>query len=242
MLERAAQKLRLDQLVIQQGRMAQQQKVANKDELLTMIQHGASDVFKGTSDNFAYDPDIEQILRRGEEKTSELNQKYSNVGIEDLAKFTNAEGSAYDWQGEDWSNKRKADGSLLWITPAKRERKANYAVDDYYRDALRVAPKQPSVKAPRPPKALNINDFQFYPERLSELQEKEILYYRKSINYRALKPVGNEAANMTEEELEEHQQHEQALIDTSEQLTEDEIAEKEKLLEEVRIFKVILML
>ncbi|KAG0318700.1 hypothetical protein BGZ97_003417 [Linnemannia gamsii] len=231
-LERAAQKLRLDQLVIQQGRMAQQQKAANKDELLTMIQHGAADVFKGASDNFAYDPDIEQILRRGEEKTSELNQKYSNVGIEDLAKFTNAEGSAYDWQGEDWSNKRKADGSLLWITPAKRERKANYAVDDYYRDALRVAPKQPSVKAPRPPKALNINDFQFYPERLSELQEKEILYYRKSINYRALKPVGNEAANMTEEELEEHQQHEQALIDTSEQLTEDEIAEKERLLEE----------
>ncbi|KAG0296510.1 hypothetical protein BGZ96_009329 [Linnemannia gamsii] len=231
-LERAAQKLRLDQLVIQQGRMAQQQKASNKDELLTMIQHGAADVFKGTSDNFAYDPDIEQILRRGEEKTSELNQKYSNVGIEDLAKFTNAEGSAYDWQGEDWSNKRKADGSLLWITPAKRERKANYAVDDYYRDALRVAPKQPSVKAPRPPKALNINDFQFYPERLSELQEKEILHYRKSINYRALKPVGNEAANMTEEELEEHQQHEQALIDTSEQLTEDEIAEKERLLEE----------
>ncbi|KAF8933683.1 hypothetical protein BGZ47_010762 [Haplosporangium gracile] len=231
-LERAAQKLRLDQLVIQQGRMAQQQKVANKDELLTMIQHGAADVFKGTSDNFSYDPDIEQILRRGEEKTSELNQKYSNVGIEDLAKFTNAEGSAYDWQGEDWSNKRKADGSLLWITPAKRERKANYAVDDYYRDALRVAPKQPSVKAPRPPKALNINDFQFYPERLSELQEKEILYYRKSINYRALKPFGNEAANMTEDELEEHQQHEQALIDTSEQLTEDEIAEKERLLEE----------
>ncbi|KAF9081333.1 hypothetical protein BGX23_001011, partial [Mortierella sp. AD031] len=231
-LERAAQKLRLDQLVIQQGRMQHQQKAANKDELLTMIQHGAADVFKGTSDNFSYDPDIEQILRRGEEKTSELNQKYSNVGIEDLAKFTNAEGSAYDWQGEDWSNKRKADGSLLWITPAKRERKANYAVDDYYRDALRVAPKQPSVKAPRPPKALNINDFQFYPERLSELQEKEILYYRKSINYRALKPVGNEAANMTEEELEEHQQHEQALIDTSEPLTEEEVAEKERLLEE----------
>ncbi|KAF9919263.1 hypothetical protein FBU30_011082 [Linnemannia zychae] len=230
-LERAAQKLRLDQLVIQQGRMAQQQKAANKDELLTMIQHGAADVFKGTSE-FSYDPDIEQILRRGEEKTSELNQKYSKLGIEDLAKFTNAEGSAYDWQGEDWSHKRKADGSLLWITPAKRERKANYAVDDYYRDALRVAPKQPSTKAPRPPKALNINDFQFYPERLNELQEKEILAYRKSINYRALKPVGNEAAGMTEEELEEHQQHEQALIDTSEPLTEEELAEKERLLEE----------
>ncbi|KAF8421722.1 hypothetical protein L210DRAFT_2207865 [Boletus edulis BED1] len=40
MLERAAQKLRLDQLVIQQGRQ-QQCKAANKDELLDMITHGA---------------------------------------------------------------------------------------------------------------------------------------------------------------------------------------------------------
>ncbi|KAF9215123.1 hypothetical protein BGZ59_002233 [Podila verticillata] len=231
-LERAAQKLRLDQLVIQQGRMSQQQKTANKDELLTMIQHGAAEVFQGAGDDFSYDADIEQVLRRGEEKTAELNQKYSNVGIEDLAKFTNAEGSAYDWQGEDWSNKRKADGSLLWITPAKRERKANYAVDDYYRDALRTAPKNPSVKAPRPPKQLNINDFQFYPARLNELQEKEVLFYRKSIGYRAARPVGNEAANMTEEEVDEQQQHEQALIDTAEPLTEEEVAEKEQLLEQ----------
>ncbi|KAG0362278.1 SNF2 family N-terminal domain-containing protein [Gamsiella multidivaricata] len=231
-LERAAQKLRLDQLVIQQGRMAQQQKIASKDELLTMIQHGAADVFKAASDNFSYDPDIEQILRRGEEKTAELNQKYSNVGIEDLAKFTNAEGSAYDWQGEDWSNKRKADGSLLWITPAKRERKANYAVDDYYRDALRVAPKAPTNRAPRPPKTLNIQDFQFYPQRLHELQEKEVLFYRKSIGYRVPKAVGAEAANMTEQELEEQQHREQALIDTAEPLTDEEVADKEELLQE----------
>ncbi|KAG0325291.1 hypothetical protein BGZ99_000807 [Dissophora globulifera] len=231
-LERAAQKLRLDQLVIQQGRTTQQQKTASKDELLTMIQHGAAEVFMASgADNFSYDPDIESILRRGEEKTAELNQKYSNVGIEDLAKFTNAEGSAYDWQGEDWSNKRKADGSLLWITPAKRERKANYAVDDYYRDALRVAPKAPTNKAPRLPKSLNIHDFQFYPARLHELQEKEVLFYRKSIGYRVPKAIGPDAANMSEEELEEQQQQEQALIDTAEPLTEDEVAEKEELMQ-----------
>jgi uncharacterized membrane protein YgaE (UPF0421/DUF939 family) len=47
-LERAAQKLRLDQLVIQQGRMTQQQKGASKEELLTMIQHGAESIFKDT--------------------------------------------------------------------------------------------------------------------------------------------------------------------------------------------------
>ncbi|KAF9578768.1 hypothetical protein BGW38_005277, partial [Lunasporangiospora selenospora] len=88
------------------------------------------------------------------------------------------------------------------------------------------------VKAPRPPKALNISDFQFYPPRLHELQDREILYYRKSIGYKAPKLIGNDAANISEEQLEEQQQMEQALIDTAEPLTEGEAAEKEKLLEQ----------
>lgn len=43
MQERAAQKLRLDQLVIQQGRQTQT-KAANKEELLDMIQHGVEKI------------------------------------------------------------------------------------------------------------------------------------------------------------------------------------------------------
>ncbi|RUP38768.1 SNF2LT [Jimgerdemannia flammicorona] len=148
-LERAAQKLRLDQLVIQQGRISQQQKAASKDELLTMIQHGAESIFKSTDSTVTAD-DIDAILRVGEEKTAELNKKYENLGLDDLQKFT-SEGSAYDWQGEDWSHKRKAGGlGFAWIQPAKRERKANYAVDDYYKEALRGNVKKDANKAPRP--------------------------------------------------------------------------------------------
>lgn len=34
----------------------------------------------------------------------------------------------------------------MWIEPPKRERKANYAVDAYFREALRVSePKAPKV-------------------------------------------------------------------------------------------------
>ena len=53
-LERAAQKLRLDQLVIQQGRNTggldgqQSSKAASKNELLDMIQFGAADMFQKT--------------------------------------------------------------------------------------------------------------------------------------------------------------------------------------------------
>lgn len=36
-----------------------------------------------------------------------------------------------------------------WIEPPKRERKANYAVDAYFREALRVSePKAPKVRSP----------------------------------------------------------------------------------------------
>jgi hypothetical protein len=38
-------------------------------------------------------------------------------------------------------------GVGAWIEPPKRERKANYAVDAYFREALRVSePKAPKVK------------------------------------------------------------------------------------------------
>lgn len=64
-----------------------------------------------------------------------------------------------------------------WIEPPKRERKANYAVDAYFREALRVSePKAP--KPPRPPKQPNVQDFQFFPPRLFELLDKEIYAFR----------------------------------------------------------------
>lgn len=39
-------------------------------------------------------------------------------------------------------------------------------------------------QAPRPPKQPNVQDFQFFPPRLFELLEKEILFYRKTIGYK----------------------------------------------------------
>lgn len=77
----------------------------SKDDLLNMIQHGAEKIFKDAEGNTKDedDIDIEEILRRGEEKTQELNKKYSNLNIDELRNFTSE--SAYQWNGEDWSNK-----------------------------------------------------------------------------------------------------------------------------------------
>jgi len=67
-VERAEVKLRLDKLVIQQGRLIDNQKNAlNKDEMLNMIRHGANHVFQ-SKDSEITDEDIDTILRKGEEK------------------------------------------------------------------------------------------------------------------------------------------------------------------------------
>jgi SWI/SNF-related matrix-associated actin-dependent regulator of chromatin subfamily A member 5 len=234
-LERAAQKLRLDQLVIQQGRSQQPVKnAASKDELLTMIQHGAEAVFQSkgpvglAADGELADDDFEAVMRRGEEMTEKLNKRYETLGLDDLQKFTSD--STYEWNGETFQPRKKEIG-ISWINPSKRERKEqNYGIDSYYRKTLvtggRTENKQPRI--PRAPKQIVIHDYQFFPDRLAELQDKETAWHRKENNLKAPLPEG------TDEDLESReadQQLAQQEIDDAEPLTEEEKAEKERLIE-----------
>jgi SWI/SNF-related matrix-associated actin-dependent regulator of chromatin subfamily A member 5 len=222
-LERAAQKLRLDQLVIQQGRAQQQVKqAASKDDLLNMIQHGAVDVFKSEGAVGALD-DIDAILARGEERTAELNAKYEKLGIDDLQNFSSE--NAYEWNGEDFTNKRKDSIGIHWINPAKRERKEQiYSIDKYYKQALSTGGRKEDTKpkVPRPPKQIHIHDWQFFPEGLAELQERETAFYHKEIGYKAVLP--DDDGERTLSDREGDRDLEQTTIDNAEPLTE---AEKE---------------
>ena len=57
-------------------------------------------------------------------------------------------GSVYQFEGEDFREKRREAPGLYWIEPPKRERKANYAIDAYFREALRMSePRAPKVSA-----------------------------------------------------------------------------------------------
>ncbi|XP_022540207.1 SWI/SNF-related matrix-associated actin-dependent regulator of chromatin subfamily A member 5 [Astyanax mexicanus] len=220
-VERAEMKLRLDSIVIQQGRLVDpNMNKLGKDEMLSIIRHGATHVFASKESEIT-DEDIDAILERGEKKTMEMKEKLSNLGESSLRNFTmDTENSVYNFEGEDYREKKKVITN--WIEPPKRERKANYAVDAYFREALRVSePKAP--KAPRPPKQPNVQDFQFFPPRLFELLEKEILYYRKTIGYKV--PRNPELPNSAQVQKEE-----QAKIDEAEPLNEEELEEKENLL------------
>lgn len=227
-VERAEVKLRLDKLVIQQGKLVDSKtNQLQKDEILNMIRHGANHVFASKESDIT-DEDIDAIMEKCEEKTAEQKQKFDQLGESSLRTFTldNVAGSGqyvYQFEGEDFREKAKMMALGNWIEPPKRERKANYAVDAYFREALRTSePKAP--KAPRPPKQPIVQDFQFFPPRLFELLDQEIYFFRKTLNYKVPRntELGADAVKV--------QREEQRKIDEADQLSEDEIAEKESLL------------
>ena len=217
-LERAAQKLRLDQLVIQQGRQ-NQSKNANKEDLTEMIQHGAERIINN-SQAMVVDDDIDLIIKSGESKTAEMNSKYEGLNLDELNNFKS------DLNFTGINVKRQP----LWIEPAKRERKQNYSIDDYYKGAMRTTSSQ-SGKSRSQQKVQPQNkysDFHFYPPKLHELARQEENYRKKSQGYEVelKKPSTPEESA---EGLEEERRKEQEEIDNSKPLTDEENVEKEKL-------------
>ncbi|OJA19787.1 hypothetical protein AZE42_11369 [Rhizopogon vesiculosus] len=225
MLERAAQKLRLDQLVIQQGRQ-QQTKAASKDELLEMITHGAEKIINA-NDGFLINDDIDAIVQRGEERTAELNSKYEGLNLEDLNNFK-SDATVQQWEGEDFRPGRKGLNFNM-LSLSKRERKANYSVDNYYKETLRVGPSktEKAPKLPRAPKQIQIQDFQFFDPALAQLQERELAVHKR-LNGIAATLRETQGPDDTPETLEAERAAAQEFIDNAEPLTEEEQALKEK--------------
>ena len=123
--------------------------------MLSMIRHGAKYVF-ASKDSDISDADIDVLLDVGQQKTEEANKKLGELGESSLRNFTvdtkpEEPMSMYNFEGEDFREKQARDTiGLNWIAPPKRERKANYAVDAYFREALRVGAQEPKAhKAPR---------------------------------------------------------------------------------------------
>ena len=118
--------------------------------------------------------DIDAIILRGEERTSELNSRYEGLNLEDLSNFK-SEASVQQWEGEDFrtgvcviavmpylsnmyvgEQRKPLNFNLLSLS--KRERKSNYSVDNYFKDTLRAGPSKPekAAKIPRAPKQISM--------------------------------------------------------------------------------------
>ncbi|KAI0564687.1 chromatin-remodelling complex ATPase ISWI2 [Gracilaria domingensis] len=183
-LRTAMSKLRLDTLVIQQGRLTQQKKNLQKDELLDMIRFGADKFFKSNASDYA-EEDIEVILARGEEKTKdmvdEIDKKIKASGNLDLLDFKLSgndeakEKSIFHFEGVDYKE-QTASGKEFYLDVGKRVRSKNYDEAAYFRDAIRQQTQAPEKKKPRMRyrKEPTLHDYQLYnAERLRAIYKME---------------------------------------------------------------------
>jgi SWI/SNF-related matrix-associated actin-dependent regulator of chromatin subfamily A member 5 len=111
-IERAMLKLKLDAVVVQQGRLAEKNKGLSKDEMVEMVQFGADAVFKAGSSSEGEtkftDADIDQILAIGEAKTKQLSDFVSKkvglkAGEQGLLNFKINSESTQLFEGVDYS-------------------------------------------------------------------------------------------------------------------------------------------
>jgi SWI/SNF-related matrix-associated actin-dependent regulator of chromatin subfamily A member 5 len=182
-IEKAYKKLKLDALVIQQGRLQGSKKAVTKDDLLEMVRSGADKIFQGTEGTIT-DEDIDAIIKKGTEATRELNDKMATF-TEDAMKFSLDGGDIYEYGDKDGDGEGQPDLKKFiadnWIGPGPRERRrkmvGGYNENDYFRDKLNQ-PKGPAgPKMPRLPKMPNMHEFQFFNVgRITDLYEKESRY------------------------------------------------------------------
>ncbi len=202
-IEKAYKKLRLDALVIQQGRLVENTKSVNKDDLLNMVRYGAEMVFS-SAPSLITSEDIDAIIKKGERTTEELNNKLQNF-TDDAMKFTMDGGiSAYDFEevkeeeNTDQVQQLKALMGANWVEPPKRERKriVSYAENQAGR-------KDSKPSGPKVTKMPHLPDYQFYNvKRLTELYAK-IEAYELHLHSIQQKETALKAAGAEEEAINE---------------------------------------
>jgi SWI/SNF-related matrix-associated actin-dependent regulator of chromatin subfamily A member 5 len=139
-IERADRKLFLDAAVIQQGRLAEQNTSLEKDELMKMVRFGADQILNKKGGTYT-DEDIDALIAKGEEKTSDIQAKLQTDVKHNLADFkllsdADEEKGFMSFGGKDYSGGATQSVVGNFINLPSRQRKRNYDVDGYFREAM----------------------------------------------------------------------------------------------------------
>lgn len=185
-VERAERKLFLDAVVIQQGRLAQQDKALSKGELMNMVKFGADDIFRGEGSTIT-DEDIDAILTKSEARTKEATDKLQRdmanqlgtMNIEDLLK---SDTSKYLYDENDDTG---IAGAGLVVPLGEREKRRVVTYDEraYYQtiDGNAQRGRPPGPKLIKPPVMF---DYQFFNrKRVEEVVniENDLMLQRREL-------------------------------------------------------------
>lgn len=181
-IERADRKLFLDAAVIQQGRLAEQHSSLEKDDLMKMVRFGADQILSGTGGTYS-DEDIDALIAKGEEKTSEINAKLQTNAKHDLTNFSLIDDDdggrdTFAYGGKNYRDQDKNVGNFINLP--QRQRKRNYDVNEYYRETMNTGTSSgmkahaADAASRKRKKGPALHDFQLFDrERLNAIAEKE---------------------------------------------------------------------
>lgn len=193
-VERAQQKLKLDAMVVQQGRLKEKDKLS-QNELLQAVRFGADKIFK-SKDSSITDEDIDMILDAGKRKTQELNDKLKASDKGDLLDFKlDGNSNLQTFEGIDYSNSgalaaAKAEAELLQIIDmGKRERRpvADYNENKLYQQQMasiqgskpKERKKKKMIRLPKSLRLPRMEEWQMFDrDRLVAIQEQEEKAFR----------------------------------------------------------------
>lgn len=171
----------LDAAVIQQGRLAEQHSTVDKDHLMKMVRFGADQILSGKGGTYT-DEDIDALIAKGEERTNAMQAKLKTDAQHNLASFSllgedNEALDTFAFGGENYRDKQKDSGTFINLP--QRERKRNYDVNEYFRDAMNQSgvPAKSAENPNKKRKKTTYNDFQLFDkERLEYYNSKEREY------------------------------------------------------------------
>jgi len=222
-IERADRKLFLDAAVIQQGRLAEQHSALEKDELMKMVRFGADQILSGKGGTYT-DEDIDALIARGEERTSEFEAKLKTDAQHNLANFQllaedESGRDTFSFDGKNYRDADKSGGNFINLP--QRQRKRNYDVNEYFRDAMNSGGPSSGMKAhaadaasKKRKKGPALHDFQLFDrERLNAIAEKERnLAAQKEEQIRLISEMRSRA-HQTEETVKMAGEMEKRLVD-----------------------------
>ena len=224
-IERADRKLFLDAAVVQQGRLAEQHSSLEKDDLMKMVRFGADQILNGKGGTYT-DEDIDALIAKGEEKTSEMQAKLQTDAQHNLANFSllaEDEGGidTFSFGGKNYREKGKQVGNFINLP--QRQRKRNYDVNEYFREQMNQGPSEPKLPGAtkKRKKTPALQDFQLFDrEKLNAIVEKERqLAAKKDDQLRMISELRARARNSTSSSTAPGQSNEE-LLATAKQMEE----------------------
>lgn len=200
-IERADRKLFLDAAVIQQGRLAEQNSSLEKDELMKMVKFGADEILSGKGGRYS-DEDIDALIARGEDKTSEFNAKLQTDAQHNLANFSllgdddEAGHDTFAFHGKNYRDSDKTKGNFINLP--QRQRKRNYDLGAAEQSGSKVVKAHAAeAAAKKKRKGPALHDFQLFDlDRINVISTMErSLASQKEDQLRKIRDLQASAAN-----------------------------------------------